>query len=52
MFKGKKKALKNTIIEKKNRRLDTKGETSGLSVAQFKSQGKLGRPKKGKPFRL
>ncbi len=53
MYKGKKVPVKNTLIERKQYRLDKSGETSGLTVAQFKSQGKLGRPKgKKSPFRL
>ena len=52
MFKGKRVAVKDTIIEKKNRRIDTPGEKKGMGVAQFMSQGKKGRPKKKAPFRL
>ena len=34
LFKGKKRKLENKIIEKRNRRLDTLGETRGATVAQ------------------
>ena len=40
MFAGKKKLLKDTIIEKKQYRLDTAGETSGMTVAQFQSRSR------------
>jgi len=50
--KGKRKLTPNHFIEFRNKRLDMPGETRGLTVAQFKSQGKLGRPKKKTPFRL
>jgi len=60
MFKGKQVPVKNTIIEKKNRRLDTLGETQRLTVAQFtarSSKRAAGLPtrrgkKKKAPFRL
>lgn len=40
IVKGQQQQLKNTIIERKNKRLDTKGETSKLTVAQFTSRSR------------
>ncbi len=56
---GKQIPLKDTIIEKRNRRLDTFGETSGMTVAQFQSRSKkraagipVRKTKRKQPFRL
>ena len=40
IIKGERVAVKNTLIEKRNKRLDMPGETRRMTVAQFKAQGK------------
>jgi len=49
MFKGRPVPMRDTIIEKKNKRLDTKGEQSQISVAKFTAN--LAKKAAGKPVR-